>query len=40
MIGLNVSIQLAINVIELGVRVWIAALEGASIGWHSWWNVL
>ena len=27
-------------VVELGVRVWIGALEGASIGWHSWWNVL
>ena len=28
------------EVIELCVRVWIGALEGASIGWHSWWNVL
>ena len=37
---LGTYVRAMCEVIELGVRVWIGALEGASIGWHSWWNVL
>ena len=37
---LGTYVRVICEVIELGVRVWIGALEGASIGWHSWWNVL
>ena len=37
---LGTYVRVMCEVIELGERVWIGALEGASIGWHSWWNVL